>query len=86
MTSKERDFTAARHKVDAIRGKALHLGWPEDRLEALVRVLDDDSEIGEVLATRIEISSKTKGISQFFVDRETSLRMAGERARKAPEP
>ena len=85
MTSKERDSTAARQKVDAIREKALHLGWPEDRLETLVRILEDDSEIAEVLATHVEISSKKRGPSFFFIDRETSLRMAGEMARRAQE-
>jgi len=72
------DAAAAREKVAAIKKLALDLGWPKDRLEALERTLQDEDEIGEVCDTHIEILSKRCGPALFFLDREMSLRMAGQ--------
>ena len=80
MSNQPPDAAAARDKVAAIREDALHLGWPEARLEALERILGDEDEIGEVCDTHIEILSKRCGPALFFLDRETSLRMAGDQS------
>ena len=81
MPKQTNDAAAARDKVAAIREDALLLGWPEARLEALERILEDGDEIGEVCKTHIEIVTKRCGPTLFFLDRETSLRMAGEQSR-----
>jgi len=78
MPKQPPDAAAARDKVAAIKKQALDLGWPEARLEALGRTLQDEDEIGEVRDTHIEILSKRCGPALFFLDRETSFRMAGE--------
>ena len=83
MSKQTNDAAAARDKVAAIREDAVNLGWPEARLEALERILGDEDQIGEVCATHIEIVSKRCGRAIFYIDRETSLRMAGDGGRQS---
>ena len=78
MPKQPPDTAAAREKVAAMKKQAMDLGWPEVRLEALERILQDEDEIGEVCETHIEIVTKLCGTERFYLDPETSFRMAGE--------
>jgi len=73
-----------RKKVDAIREKAKDLGWPESRLEALERCIDDRS-LGEVSEDWIEMIDKSEAVL-FFRDRESSLQWANDRLKGSQRP